>query len=277
MKAELAATIGDCVDHARRFLPRLEADILACHALGVSRSDLYGFPERQVAAGPRRRVADWVARRASGEPVAYILGKREFWGLELEVTPVALAPRPDTETLVEAALPHIAPTARVLDIGTGCGAVALAIASERPGARVFATDIDPACVELCRRNGRRLGLAVDVACADLFEGTEGRFDVVVSNPPYVATDAAHLAAGDLRFEPRKALVGGSDGLRTLARLISQAPDHLSDHGWLCVEHGHDQRTAVHDLFATAGFGAIGCHRDLADRPRATVGHWRPAP
>lgn len=271
------ATIGDCVAHARRRLPRLEADILTCHALGVPRSDLYAFPERPVAAAADTRVTGWVARRAGGEPVAYILRKREFWGLDLEVIPAVLIPRPDTETLVVAALRHIGQQARVIDIGTGCGAIALAIASERPRARVLATDIDPACVELARRNANRLGLDIDVHRADLFGDIEGRFDVIVSNPPYIEDGDWHLAHGDLRFEPRSALVGGGDdGLRTTGRLVREARAHLADRGWLCVEHGSAQGTRVQALFADAGFDAIICKRDLAGRPRATLGRWRSA-
>ena len=276
-------TIGDCVGFARRRLPRLEADVLTAHALAVPRSDLYAFQERVVARPGGARLAEWVARRARGEPVAYILGEREFWGLALNVTPDALIPRPETETLVAAALERTGPQARVADVGTGCGAIALAVASERPGARVLATDIDLACVELCRRNAARLRLAatqavrgVDVVAADLFAGIGGEFDVIVSNPPYVATGDAHLNRGDLRFEPRLALDGGACGLRVIERLILDAPDHLVDGGWLCIEHGCTQHQAVRDLFHAAGFDAIECFLDLERRPRATVGRKRGA-
>ena len=275
MSATATATISDCVDHARRQLPRLEADILASRALGVERSDLYAFPERFVAPTAGVRVTDWVDRRAHGEPVAYILGQREFWGLDLEVTPAALIPRPDTETLVEAALRHVGAQGRVADIGTGCGAVALAIASERPAARLIATDIEPACVELAQRNAVRLGLDIDVRQSDLFGGIGGSFDVIVSNPPYVKATDIHLHRGDLRFEPRTALVGGGpDGLGVIERLVGEAPAYLVDGGWLCVEHGAMQAGRVRDLFAGAGFERIHCRRDLAGRPRVTVGQRR---
>ena len=271
-------TIGDCVDFARRRLPRLEADVLTAYALSVPRSDLYAFQERPVTQSACRRAAGWTERRASGEPVAYIIGEREFWGLALEVTPDVLIPRADTETLVAAALERIGPGARVADLGTGCGAIALAIASERPGARVLATDIDPACAELCRRNAARLRLAatqawagIAVVAADLFDGIGTAFDVIVSNPPYVATDDPHLHRGDLRFEPRVALDGGACGLRVIERLIREAPAHLADGGWLCIEHGCAQDREVRHLFAAAGFAAIECFPDLERRPRATVG------
>lgn len=271
-------TIGDCVEFARQRLPRLEADVLTAHALAVPRSDLYAFQERPVAQAAGTRAAGWIERRASGEPVAYILGEREFWGLALEVTADALIPRPDTETLVAAALERIGPGARVADLGTGCGAIALAIASERPGAWILATDIDPACAELCGRNAARLQLAateagpgVAVVAADLFDGIGGTFDAIVSNPPYVATGDPHLHRGDLRFEPRGALDGGESGLRMTERLIRQAPAHLADGGWLCIEHGCTQGGDVRDLFAASGFDAMECFPDLEMRPRATVG------
>ena len=272
-------TIGDCVGFARHRLPRFEADVLTAYALAVPRSDLYAFQERPVSRTAGARVADWVGRRACGEPVAYILGEREFWGLALEVTPDALIPRPETETLVAAALERIGPDARVADLGTGCGAIALAVASERPDARILATDIDPACAELCRHNAARLQLAareagsgVAVVVADLFEGIGGSFDVILSNPPYVATGDPHLRRDDLRFEPRVALDGGESGLRVIERLIREAQAHLADDGWLCIEHGCSQDHEVRDLFADAGFDAIECVPDLARRPRATVGH-----
>lgn len=283
MNVAAPQTIGDCVGFARRRLPRLEADVLTAYALAVPRSDLYAFHERPVTRTAGARLAEWVARRAHGEPVAYILGEREFWGLALNVTPDALIPRAETETLVDAALARTGPQARVADVGTGCGAIALAVASERPGARILATDIDLACVELCRRNALRLqlaatqsGLGVAVVAADLFDGIGGEFEVIVSNPPYVATGDAHLQRGDLRFEPRLALDGGACGLRVIERLIRKAPDHLADRGWLCIEHGCMQHQAVRDLFVAAGFDAIECFSDLEQRPRATVGRKRGA-
>ena len=272
MNAPQTATIGGWVSYARQRLPRLEADLLSSHALAVPRSHLYAFQERPVAQAVGAQVADWIDRRVSGEPVAYILGHREFWGLDLEVTPAALIPRPDTETLVTAALEKTAPTARVLDLGTGCGAVALAIAKERPLARVLATDIDPKCAALCRRNAARLDIAVEIRVADLFEGVDGSFDVIASNPPYIDPDDDHLTRGDLRFEPQHALIGGSNGgLAVIERLIRDAPEHLLPGGWLCVEHGCEQERCVYGLFEDAGFGTIDCHLDIEKRPRVTVG------
>ncbi|MCY3623660.1 MAG: peptide chain release factor N(5)-glutamine methyltransferase [Gammaproteobacteria bacterium] len=270
--AEATPTIRECVDYARRRLPRHEAELLVGTSLGVPRNHLYAFDERAVDPVAFARMAETVARRQDGEPVAYILGMRGFWNLDLEVTADVLIPRPDTETLVAAALPLIRSNARVLDIGTGCGAVALAIAGERPQASVTATDVDPACITLCRRNAARLGLSVATRVADCFEGIDGRFDVIVSNPPYVDDDDPRLDQGDLRFEPRRALRGGPNGgLDILARLIREAPDCLSPGGWLCLEHGVDQERALARAFRERGFRRVRCHRDIENRPRVTVG------
>ena len=272
--AEATPTLRECVVYARQHLPRYEADLLVSTSLGVPRNHLYAFDERAVDALSFARMAETVARRQGGEPVAYILGERGFWNLDLEVTPAVLIPRVDTETLVAAALPLIGPNARVLDIGTGCGAVALAIAEERPQASVTATDVDPACIDLCRRNARRLGLSVATSVADCFLGVGGRFDAILSNPPYVDDDDPRLDEGDLRFEPRRALRGGPNGgLDIIARLVREAPDHLLPGGWLCLEHGYDQEGALARAFRACGFRRVRCHRDIENRPRVTVGRW----
>ena len=264
-------TLGACAAYARHRLPRLEADLLVRQAAGVPRAHLYAFRERSMRPAPSAVVRDWIARREAGEPVAYILGEREFWGLNLEVAPGAMVPRPDTETLVAAALPLVQANAKVLDVGTGCGAVALAIASERPLADIVATDIDADCVALARRNAERCGVAVRTRLADGFAGMVERFDVIVSNPPYVAAADPHLERGDLRFEPQRALVGGATGLEFLTRLVAEAPRHLEPGGWLAVEHGHAQGPAVAVLFRQAGFARMETRRDLAGHPRVTLG------
>ena len=272
--AEAIPTLRECVVYARRRLPRYEADLLVGRSLGVPRNHLYAFDERKVDPASFARMVKTVARRQDGEPVAYILGTRGFWNLELEVTPDVLIPRPDTETLVAAALPLISPDARVLDIGTGCGAVALAIATERPQASVTATDVDPACIAVCRRNAGRLGLSVATGVSDCFGGIGGRFDVIVGNPPYVDDDDPRLDEGDLRFEPRRALRGGPNGgLDIIARLVREAPDYLLPGGWLCLEHGDDQERALGQVFRAHGFRRVRCHRDIEHRPRVTVGCW----
>ena len=264
-------TLGACAAYARRRLPRLEADLLVRRAARVPRTHLYAFGERGVDPAGSAAVRSWVRRRNAGEPLAYILGERSFWELDLEVAPCAMIPRSDTETLVSAALPLIGANANVLDIGTGCGAVALAIAAERPAAHVVATDIDPQCVALATRNARRHGLAVRVRLADGFAGAKERAQVVVSNPPYVAASDPHLRRGDLRFEPRRALIAGATGLEFLARLAAEAPAHLEAGGWLVVEHGHEQGPPVTALFRQAGFRQVETRRDVEGRPRVTLG------
>ena len=272
MNADAALdTLGACAAYARQRLPRLEADLLVRRAAAVPRAHLYAFQERRMRPAARAVARDWIGRRKAGEPLAYILGEREFWGLNLAVAPCAMIPRADTETLVAAALPLVQANATVLDVGTGCGAVALAIASERVDARIVATDIDPACAALARRNAERCGLPVYILAADGFSGVTERFDVIVSNPPYIAAADPHLQRGDLRFEPRRALVGGATGLDFLARWIAEAPARLRAQGWLAVEHGHQQGPAMVALFRQAGFTRVATRRDLEGRPRVTLG------
>ena len=266
-------TLGTALDAARGELARLDADVLTAHAVGCSRATLYAFPERPVSAEQAGRLAAIVRRRQRGEPLAYIVGWREFWSLTLRVDPRVLIPRPETECLVEAALPHIGDAARVLDLGTGSGAVALALAASRPHARVVGVDRDTGCIDVARENAARLGLAAVFRQSDWFSAfaRNERFDVVVANPPYVADGDPHLAADGLRFEPRDALVAGADGLAALRRIVTAAPDHLVPGGWLCVEHGHRQHVAARELFRAHGFGDVETTVDLAGVPRVTCG------
>lgn len=253
---------------------RLDAELLTCHALGISRSQL--LARREPLDDASRAILDaLLARRAIGEPIAYIMGEREFWSLALKVTPDVLIPRPETELLVELALARLAPDAEVAlaDIGTGSGAIALAIASERPHARVIATDVSAQALAVARENAARHGIAnvefrQGAACDPLHPG---RVALIVSNPPYVAEADPHLKQGDLRFEPRSALAAGADGLDVLRELVSCAPDVLMAGGVLLVEHGYDQANPVHALFARHGFREITLHRDLAGLPRVTAG------
>ena len=261
-------TIGECAGFARARLSRVDADALTIAALGISRALVHAFPERPVSPAIGSRLADWVERRLRGEPVAYIIGQREFWGLEIAVDPRVLIPRPDTETLVEAALERIGDGASVLDLGTGSGCIALAIKRERPNAQVLATDIDSACIEVARRNAEALGLEVQTLVADAFCGVPGEFDAVVTNPPYIEPGDPHLTRGDLPFEPREALVGG---LATIGRIVHAAPSHLKPGGWLLLEHGFDQANAVAALFETAGLRHVTCVQDLARHDRVTCG------
>ena len=266
-------TVGESLDAARGALPRLDADVLTAHAVGCSRSTLYAFPERAVRADDARRLAGLLRRRQRGEPLAYIVGQREFRGLTLRVDPRVLVPRPETECLVEAALARITDAAAVLDLGTGSGAIALAIAAARPEARVVGVDRVTGCIDVARENAAQLGLAATFRESDWFSafGPDKRFDVVVANPPYVADGDPHLAGDGLRFEPRDALVAGVDGLAALRRIVGAAPNHLTHGGWLCVEHGHDQRAPVRELFRAHGFEHVATTPDLAGNPRVTCG------
>ncbi len=261
-------------------LPReaaaLEAHVLLGHVLGQGRAYLLARGEEVLAPKAAAWFEALLARRAAGEPVAYLTGKREFFGLELAVSPAVLIPRPETELLVELALEHIPPDAssHVLDLGTGSGAVALAIVRHRPRARVCAVDISPAALEVARRNATRLGIgAIEFVQSDWFEGLDAaiRYDVIVSNPPYVASTDAHLAQGDVRFEPRSALDGGPDGLQHIARIIAEAPGWLANSGYLLIEHGFADAEKCRALLEAAGFSAVRSARDLAGHERVSLG------
>ncbi len=266
-----AASVGACLDAARAALPRLEAELLAARALDVTASALYAFPERPASAARSACLRALVTRRRRGEPVAYILGQWEFWSLPIKVDARALIPRPETEGLVAAALERTGPAPRVLDLGTGCGAIALAIAAERPAAAVLGVDNDPACLALARENAQRLGSTAAFQHSHWYAGIASEFDVIVSNPPYVAAGDPHLTRGDLRFEPKSALVGGADGLAALRSVVGGAAPHLASDGWLIVEHGCDQGGHTRRLFSDAGFAKVTTLQDAAGLPRVTLG------
>jgi len=256
---------------------RREGELLLAHALRRSRAWLFAHPESEPDASQVRAFDELLGRRQAGEPVAYLTGRRAFWTFELEVTPAVLIPRPETERLVELALEHLPPAAdvQVADLGTGSGAIALALAQERPRARVLATDASAAALAVAQANARRLGL-VNVLFAqgdwcDALGGT--RFDLVVSNPPYIAEADPHLAAGDLRHEPVAALASGADGLVAIRSIVDAARAHLRHGGQLLFEHGFDQGAAARDLLATAGYADIATARDLEGRERVSGGRW----
>ena len=255
---------------------RAEAETLLAHTLGVDRSWLFAHAEDALPVETVERFDALLAERSAGTPVAYLTGRRGFWRFDLEVSPDTLIPRPETECLVELALERLPPDRplRLLDLGTGSGAIALALAFERPQAGVVAVERSPAAAALARRNATALGLAarVEVREGDWFAPVAGeRFDLVAGNPPYLGDDDPHLACGDLRFEPHAALASGRDGLDDLRRIVAQAPAHLRPGGWLLVEHGWRQGEAVRALFAAAGFTAVESARDLEDRERVTLG------
>jgi len=254
---------------------RLDAELLLAAALGKPRSFLHTWPERIVSTEAALAFAGYLQRRRTGEPVAYILGQQGFWKLDLEVAPHTLIPRPETEMLVEAALelvPAFAPT-QVLDLGTGTGAIGLALANDRRQWKITAVDRVPEAVELAERNRQRLQLDnAEVLNSHWFSALEGRqFDLIISNPPYISEADPHLSMGDVRFEPGSALTSGPDGLDDLRTIISEAPAHLSPGGWLLLEHGYDQGPAVRELLIRHGFERIQTRRDLGEHERITFG------
>lgn len=253
----------------------LDAQVLLAAALGRPRTWVAARPELVPDAAQRERFAALVARRRAGEQVAYLRGEREFWSLPLRVTPDVLVPRPETETVVEAVLARIEPDAAhaLLDVGTGSGAIAIAVARERPRCTVTATDVSERALAVARANARALGADnVLFARGAWYDAVPGqRFRLIASNPPYVKETDPVLAKGDLRYEPALALAGGPDGLRELRAVIAGAPAHLEPGGMLVVEHGADQREAVHALMHEAGFELVQCYADLAGLDRVSAG------
>lgn len=259
---------------------RFDAELLLAHALGRTRAWLFAWPEFEPDAAQRAAFERLVAARARGEPAAYLTGRRGFHSLELAVTPAVLIPRPETELLVELALERIPRDAavEVADLGTGSGAIALSLARERPRARVLATDASADALAVACGNARRLGIGnVDFARGDWCAALGGRrFDLIVSNPPYIEAADPHLAQGDLRFEPAAALASGADGLDAIRAIVAGAGVNLRERGWLLLEHGHAQGEAVRALLRAHGFAGVATARDVEGRERVGFGRWRPA-
>ncbi len=284
---------------------RIEVQCLLQKVLTATRAYLLAHPERCLSKLEQARYDELLQRRLGGEPIAYLLGEREFFGLSFKVTPDTLIPRPETELLVELALQRIPPYPlpacrppspacgrgaggegdgnrqaergepfRVLDLGTGSGAIALTIAHEHPEIEVIACDTSAAALDVARENAIRLGIAnVAFAHSDWFQSFSGkRFDIIVSNPPYVAANDPHLMRGDVRFEPVTALTSGNDGLHDIRHIIGHAKSHLESGGWLLLEHGYNQAAAVRELLQQAGFGEVFSARDLAGIERVSGGH-----
>ncbi len=254
--------------------PRRDAEILLEHVTGKARTYILAFGETQLTADQQAQLHDLLARRKAGEPVAHLVGEREFWSLPLYVSAATLIPRPDTECLVEQALARLPATpARILDLGTGTGAIALALASERPDCQVTAVDVMPDAVALAQRNIARLALPnVTVLHSSWFTALGDRqFETIVSNPPYIDEADPHLAEGDVRFEPRSALVAADHGLADLSHIIIQSRQHLVSGGWLLLEHGWTQGEAVRAHFLQAGFERVETCRDYGGNERLTVG------
>jgi release factor glutamine methyltransferase len=255
-------------------LERLDAQLLLLHALECAQSErgwLLAHDTDTLPDDARDKFLAACERRAGGEPLAYIVGRKEFFGLNLQVDARVLVPRPDTEALVEWALELAGDQPSVIDLGTGSGAIALAIKKHRPGAAVQAVDASADALDVTAANAKRLGLQLECRQASWLSGTDSRYDLIVSNPPYVAADDPHLAA--LKHEPAQALQSGPDGLEDIRAIVSQAPPHLNPGGWLLLEHGWDQAPAVRGLLQAAGFKAIASRRDLAGIERCSGGQW----
>lgn len=254
---------------------KLEALLLLQHVLQVNRAWLITHENDTLSPDTQAKFEALLTRRLQGEPMAYILGEREFYGLVLQVTPATLIPRPDTETLVEAALDKIPQNmdVQVLDLGTGSGSIALAIAKNRPQHQVVAVDASPAALEVAKHNADRLNISnVQFVLSDWFSALEDqRFEIIVSNPPYIEADDPHLTQGDLRFEPPDALASGKDGLSDIRMIINQCLTHLKPQGWLMLEHGYNQGTAVADLMSAAGLVDVATIEDLGGNARVTIG------
>ena len=258
--------------------PRADADALLCHLLACRRSYLMTWPERELDADQQATLQAWLDRRLAGEPIAHLIGEREFWSLPLKVSPATLIPRPDTEVLVEQALARLpAGPCALLDLGTGTGAIALALKSERPDADVWAVDRMPDAAALARANSAALGLPIEVRDGSWFEPLSDapRFAMIVSNPPYIDGADPHLEEGDVRFEPRSALVAGEQGLADIRLIVADAPAHLCPGGWLLLEHGWEQGAMVRQLLLQQGYCQVETVRDYGDNERVTLGRLAP--
>lgn len=270
------ASVAELLAAARRRIPPGEARLLLGHLLGRDNAWLEAHRDDAVAPEVAQKMSALATRRAAGEPVAYLLGMREFYGRDFAVTPDVLIPRPETELLIDIAKEKLfaGDAANILDLGAGSGCLAVTLALELDWARVVAVDVSPAALAVARGNARRLGAQaqVDFVEGDWFAGlSPQRFELIVANPPYVAAGDPHLAEGDLRFEPQNALTDHADGLSAIRRIVAEAPRWLAPGGWLWIEHGYDQAAAVRELLAAAGFAEIEQRHDLAGIVRVSGG------
>ncbi len=280
----LSPTIANCLKQSAQLAeisdsPRLDIEILLTHILQKNRTYLFTWPEQELNVEQAKVFNEFFARRLTGEPVAHIIGQREFWSLPLMVNNSTLIPRPDTELLVEAALGLFGEdegnqSRRLLDLGTGSGAIVLALAHEKKSWQCVGVDKELAAVELAEKNRMQLNVHnVNIQQSDWFSAlsSEASFDVIVSNPPYIDLNDEHLKEGDVRFEPLSALIADNNGLADLEFIIAHAPQYLTANGWLLVEHSYDQGSAVRDLFATNNFDHVNTLRDFGGNERVTLG------
>ena len=259
--------------------PQLDCELLLCYTLDVDRTWLRTWPEKEISQPLEAKFRALLEQRVEGQPIAYLIGSRGFWSMDLQVSKDTLIPRPETELLVELALGLQLPkNSDGLDLGTGTGAIALALASERPDMNFVAVDSQSGAVSLANKNCQALGLAnVEIFQSDWFDSvqlTEDQFDLIVSNPPYISATDPHLQQGDVRFEPNIALVSGIDGLDDLKKIIAKSPFYLKPNGWLLLEHGFDQGSAVARLMSEAGFQKVVTHQDYNLIDRVTLGQWK---
>jgi len=272
------STVSEALDWATEKLSesddaRLDSQILLAYALNVSRTWLFTWPDKALDGATLTAFNALIEERKSGTPIAYITGYRDFWSLRLKVTPDTLIPRADTELLVETALTlkNVEKPCDVIDLGTGTGAIALSLANECPSWRITATDINPETLAVAKENAQTLELAVSFKESAWFDAINDRYDLVISNPPYIESDDPHLQQGDLRFAPAGALASGQDGLDDIRLLVQQALKHLKKDGYLLLEHGYQQAEAVRSLMVKAGYTEIETHQDIEDRDRVTLG------
>jgi len=279
-----STTIANCLQKSSQLAsvsdsPRLDIEIFLTHILQKNRTYLFTWPEKELTEDQANQFNQFFSRRLTGEPVAHIIGRREFWSLPLIVNNSTLIPRPDTELLVEAALGLFSEdesdqTRRLLDLGTGTGAIVLALANEKKSWQCVGVDKEIAAVELAEKNRARFDLNnVKILQSDWFSAlaSEAAFDIIVSNPPYIDPTDKHLQEGDVRFEPLSALIADKKGLADLELIITKSPKYLTENGWLLVEHGHDQGAAVRDLFTANHFDDVNTFRDFGRNERVTVG------
>lgn len=259
--------------------PQLDCELLLCHVLEVDRTWLRTWPENQISAAQHKQFLSLLDQRIKGKPIAYLIGSRGFWSMDLKVSSDTLIPRPETELLIEIALDLNVPSGGCgLDLGTGTGAIALALAKERHDMHWVAVDSQPEAVTLAQANcdcQQLNNVCIFQSCwFDSLKAPNNTFDLIVSNPPYIAADDPHLAQGDVRFEPASALVSGVDGLDDIRVIISQSTSYLRANGWLVIEHGCDQGPAARDLMLSTGFSQVATHQDYNHLDRVTVGQWQ---
>lgn len=260
--------------------PHLDAEVLLCHCLSKNRSYLRAWPEHHPSEVQSLQFWTLIEQRCLGEPIAYLTGQREFWSRAFMVSPAVLIPRPDTELLIELSLQHLPSNqaCKIIDLGTGSGILAITLAAERPLADVIATDISTSALNIAKKNAQQLAVGnLRFLISDWFDTvTESNFDLVISNPPYIAADDPHLQQGDVRFEPESALISHEEGLKDIRLLAEQARNHLKPNGRLLIEHGYNQQTQVQAILQSFNYRQIQTHPDLSGNPRVTSGIWKPA-